>query len=543
MADCGASGTALDRVVAAAVTTGSSSKGAVASLVGHASMGGTAVASTMPATPPTVLSTSTTVVPADNTHMIRPFVSHTPHVPPNNAAAAAAMMNQAWQQQPSQPSMRMHVPATLVQQQQQQHHHHHMMQHHAIMMQQQQQVIHQRMQQLQLWQQQQQQHNNPRQHANLEQMYEDNGKTQCLGNNEHQDVNEWHDGLENEVLGHEGLTQGASIEELAAAWAQAEAEYNAENINSAVNLASAYAQQDATELYPYDFETTTTTEPLDKDWMTLAEKHFQEGNVPSAIACLENELQHHDPENSKAWYLLGKCHAENDEDRKAIACLERAAERDPYSPDIHLACAVSHVNELNHERALLFLKNYMTHHPKYAGKVELEDIYGHDGDQEETAFDQAQRLLLRADPNDAYVQEALGVVYNVSRDYAAATTAFRRALMENDKSYSLWNKLGATLANANRSEEALPAYQRALALRPKYARAWLNMAISHSNLKNYDESARCYLQTLSLNPSAKHCWSYLRIALSCSERWDLIPLVAAQDLSAFAPHYDFVQYP
>jgi tetratricopeptide (TPR) repeat protein len=36
-------------------------------------------------------------------------------------------------------------------------------------------------------------------------------------------------------------------------------------------------------------------------------------------------------------------------------------------------------------------------------------------------------------------------------------------------------QLGATLANSQRSEEALPAYQRALALKPKYARAWLNM--------------------------------------------------------------------
>jgi peroxin-5 len=61
-------------------------------------------------------------------------------------------------------------------------------------------------------------------------------------------------------------------------------------------------------------------------------------------------------------------------------------------------------------------------------------------------------------------------------------------------------------------------------------------------LQNYDEAARCYLQTLSLNPSAVHCWSYLRIALSCSERWDLIPYAASQDLSAFQEHFDFVVY-
>ena len=63
-----------------------------------------------------------------------------------------------------------------------------------------------------------------------------------------------------------------------------------------------------------------------------------------------------------------------------------------------------------------------------------------------------------------------------------------------------------------------------------------------ANLNNYDEAARCYLQTLSLNPAATHCWSYLRIALSCSERWDLIPLAANQDLTAFQDHFDFVLY-
>jgi peroxin-5 len=73
----------------------------------------------------------------------------------------------------------------------------------------------------------------------------------------------------------------------------------------------------------------------------------------------------------------------------------------------------------------MYLKNYMTHHPQYAG-LELTDIYG--TGETETAFDQAQSMLLRADQGNAKVQEALGVVYNVSRDYSAAASAFRRAL-------------------------------------------------------------------------------------------------------------------
>jgi len=303
-------------------------------------------------------------------------------------------------------------------------------------------------------------------------------------------------------------------------------------------------------VFPYDFETTAEqlSPTQNKDWMKQAQDLFERGEIKSAISSCETELQLHNEHNAKAWYLLGKCHAEQDEDAKAIACLERSVEMDPYSPPALLALGVSHVNELNHGRALLYLQNWMTHNPKYAGldiPDATEDLYA-ETSQKETAFDEAQRLLLSAmehDPSDAHVHEALGVVYNVSRDYDAAISSFQKALdLSPDENYSLWNKLGATLANANRSDEALPHYHSALQLRPKYARAWLNMAISHSNLKNYDEAARCYLQTLSLNPSARHCWSYLRIALSASEKWDLVPLAAQQDLSAFSQHYDFVQY-
>ena len=44
--------------------------------------------------------------------------------------------------------------------------------------------------------------------------------------------------------------------------------------------------------------------------------------------------------------------------------------------------------------------------------------------------------------------------------------------------YSLWNKLGATLANSSQSGEAITAYQKALDLKPNYMRAWTNMGIS-----------------------------------------------------------------
>lgn len=51
------------------------------------------------------------------------------------------------------------------------------------------------------------------------------------------------------------------------------------------------------------------------------------------------------------------------------------------------------------------------------------------------------------------------MLYNVSRDYDSAVPALREALRLRPEDHSLWNKLGATLANSNRSEEALPIYE------------------------------------------------------------------------------------
>ncbi|EWM20982.1 peroxisomal targeting signal 1 receptor, partial [Nannochloropsis gaditana] len=234
--------------------------------------------------------------------------------------------------------------------------------------------------------------------------------------------------------------------------------------------------------------------------------------------------------------------AENDEDKRAIACLERAVDQDPHSLPALLALGVSYVNELDSVRALQNLKAWVEHNPKYQGLEIRVDEYS-DG----SLMDEVTQLMLQAqdwdratcgpEGQDADVEVVLGVLYNVSHDYDSAAAAFRQALVARPSDYSLWNKLGATLANSQRSDEALPAYHRALDLKPKYARGWLNLGISHANLGRYEEAARCYLRALRLNPEAGHMWGYLRVTFTSMERFDLVQLAGQQDPSLFEAEF------
>ncbi|CAM9536525.1 unnamed protein product [Chrysoparadoxa australica] len=262
---------------------------------------------------------------------------------------------------------------------------------------------------------------------------------------------------------------------------------------------------------------------------------LEEGDIAGAIMCFEAELQQR-PQNAEAWTMLGQAHQENDQDKLAITCLDAAVDHDPYNLEALLALGVSCVNELDSEKALRTLKAWVQHNPTYAGLQIQVDEYS-DG----SLMDEVMQLMLQAQEFSAADPDAkvvLGVLYNVSRNYDAAAEAFELALRARPADYGLWNKLGATLANSNRSAEAIPMYHKALEMKPRYARGWLNLGISMANLNRYSEAANCYLKALSLNRQAKHIWAYLRIVWTCEERFDLVQLASKEDLSVFAEEFN-----
>merc|ERR1711920_36243 len=227
----------------------------------------------------------------------------------------------------------------------------------------------------------------------------------------------------------------------------------------------------------------------------------------------EAEVQRN-PDSSEGWRMLGQLYAEMDQDPEAIQCLKKGHEVDPYNLESLLALGVSCTNELDQMLALKYLRRWIENHDEHqmltmgveqpadwdyeAWRLQVTDLYN--------------RASI-ANPLDANVFVALGVMQNINRDYPATVAAFATACRLRPQDYTIWNKLGATLANSGKSEDAVVAYDQGLKLKPNYARSWSNMAIAHTNLGKHSEAARLYLSSMVLNPEAVHIWSFLHSAV------------------------------
>merc|ERR1712003_42312 len=248
------------------------------------------------------------------------------------------------------------------------------------------------------------------------------------------------------------------------------------------------------------------------DPLAEAMRLLREGRDREALLALEAEVTRN-PESSEGWRQLGQLYAELDQDVEAIQCLRRGHEVDPYNLDSLLALGVSCTNELDQLPALRYLRTWIENHDEHSVLVQGVEP---PAEYEYEAWRQQVTMLFNkaaeANPLDANVFVALGVMENINRNYDKAIMALATGCRLRPNDHAMWNKLGATLANSGKNEQAVEAYHQGLQLKPNYARSWSNLAIAHANLGQHGDAARFYLSSLVLNPEATHIWNFLHSA-------------------------------
>lgn len=210
----------------------------------------------------------------------------------------------------------------------------------------------------------------------------------------------------------------------------------------------------------------------DMDFLRDVSRHR---SLAESILALEAAVQKN-PKDARSWFLLGSRQQENEKEASAIAALRRSLDVDVGNLESWIALSVSYTNEGFREDAYDALESWLQHNPKYSEIWRRAREGGMPAPGPARQEDIVSLFLAAARSNpgmdlDADVQQALGILFNASEEYDKAVDCFEAAIARRPNDYMLYNKLGATLANAKQSERAIEAYSAALDINPDYIRA------------------------------------------------------------------------
>lgn len=238
------------------------------------------------------------------------------------------------------------------------------------------------------------------------------------------------------------------------------------------------------------------------------------GNLSLAALAFEAAVQK-DPSHTLAWNMLGSAQAQNEKEAPAIRALEQALKLDPSNLEALMGLAVSYTNEGYDATAYRTLERWLSvKYPQIVSPNELSkaaDVGFTDRHQLHekvtNQFIRAAQLSPDGEHMDPDVQVGLGVLFYGDEEYEKAVDCFSAALASTESGttnqrqqvHLLWNRLGATLANSGRSEEAIAAYEKALMLNPNFVRARYNLGVSCINIGCYEEAAQHLLGALSMH--------------------------------------------
>ncbi|PHH86352.1 hypothetical protein CDD83_10370 [Cordyceps sp. RAO-2017] len=240
------------------------------------------------------------------------------------------------------------------------------------------------------------------------------------------------------------------------------------------------------------------------------------GNLSLAALAFEAAVQQ-DARHVEAWVYLGQAQAQNEKETAAIRAMEEALKLDGDNLDALMGLAVSYTNEGYDTTAYRTLERWLSaKYPRVLDRKDLQPRSEMGFSDRQALHDKVTGLFIKAaqlspdgEHMDPDVQVGLGVLFYGAEEYDKAVDCFQSALRSSELGSSnqqqqvhlLWNRLGATLANSGRSEEAIAAYEQALSLAPNFVRARYNLGVSCININCHHEAAGHFLAALAMHKS------------------------------------------
>ncbi|KAG8213924.1 TPR-like protein [Butyriboletus roseoflavus] len=280
------------------------------------------------------------------------------------------------------------------------------------------------------------------------------------------------------------------------------------------------------------------------------------GSLSEAALLLEAAIQTGEvgDRGYEAWILLGETRSMDEREEQGMCALMegvRRAEAAGADGAGMLSLAISFTNE-SYDRASYHMLWRWLHarFPTFPIHDDIEKAV-----RSHSTWDSHDRLtdvflsLARQQYDqgviDPDVQVGLGVLFYNKGEYDRAKDCFGSALSQRPQDYLLWNRLGSSLSNGSKPEEALGAYREALSLRPTYTRAIYNVGVACLNIGAHKEAAEHFLSALELQEStgdrqtSDQLWFTLRRAFLQMDRNDLAELARPESrstLEAFRQH-------
>lgn len=282
--------------------------------------------------------------------------------------------------------------------------------------------------------------------------------------------------------------------------------------------------------------------------------------LSEAALAFEAAIQR-DESHIGAWLKLGEVQTQNEKEIAGIAALEKCLELHPENSEALMNLAISYINEGYDNAAFATLERWIsTKYPQVTEKARSENPSIDDEDRFSLNKRVTDLFLMAAQVSPDYanmdpdVQLGLGVLFYANEDFDKTIDCFKAALSMNPDDAVMWNRLGASLANSNRSEEAVNAYFKALELKPTFVRARYNLGVSCINIGCYKEAVEHLLSGLAMHQveganevgsTLNHNQSTsltetLKRAFIAMDRRDLLDLVKpGMDLNAFRGEFNF----